>query len=1693
VPFPTLGLKFDLSEIIAANAALKELRAEILQTAEARDRLASKSASSGVVAAAREEAAAQKSVGDAAKSAGAAKKTASEGNKAAILAENAALIEQVERYQKLRQVLTLAQASGKPGASPMYDLMAAKAAAGQITDLDKRTMQGLLEIEKAANAERITQDRALLNSRIGLRSQEAGLDDSYIQANLKRRQAFWAEQAKGEVQASNASRALMRAEAEAENRTFDARTKLLADYERAAALSQNRLFDQQVAADARFLRQEATTEAKFVEMLRLRSAANVPTSPNQVSLYKATAQASNYGPSATAAIAEIEAVNQALADANKAAAGAAFLAELQQLSDFGVKLGPTAAAMKALKAEQLGVGAAAGPMIDGLKKAGHELANVGGMSTRVREGFVLLREAGRGDFTRMAGSLSIEAQALGLMSKILSPMGLLITAVTAAFIGFFVVMEKGAEDVAKFNNALKATGGFAGVIFDDMAESAKKLAEATNNTTTKTLEAIQAVVASGRVGGAAVQETAEAAVRLADLTGQKVDAVVSKLTGMYGNAAQGAAQLNESVHFLTLAQYEQIEALEKAGDRAGAFGLAIHDLADHLRQEGTPEMGFFERAIHDVHTWLDKAIEKVKEFGRSATPLMQVTHDMHNIDTLQNLANQRPNDPTVRQELNDAYAKLQKDQDALAEAQSKAQRDAYAARTADEGIAAHRYLQQVDPSLGGSKARMEQEINDYKSQVAAALRADPNDAIALADQANMEERLRRIRKKYDRADYGGRTHSTSDIQNRLGAQSGRIEGLTSDILNPKVDRVSEINAQIETAGLQAAGGFQYGRRSAFQQTAADNAEQLKRLEILKQVNDELAKQTRAEQTKTEVDKAMAAAQSQASAAQVAYYNSGQSSFSGDILLQQQLVDIQEKAQEQQNALNVAQQAGGRSMESLYADLMGIKGATAEVVTATVGHAQALLDAKNAGDQNAASIKKQQIAEEALVRASQAWDSEQRRIRDLVSDSNLSPVQRDAEAYVRLAANALNAERILAKLPPLSEQEAEAQVRVSAELQKQIEYWAQLKIQIQDSIRSAFIDTGKLDFKGLKDGLKKAFRQAIYDSLIAKPIDIVINASVNMVNQLTTSLFKPFTDQITGGIASIFGQGGAANDNSPMSSLLAPWSATVNKLTDQMSGVQANTAGILGAARSGGGGFFGNLGGAGGVAGLALLASSLIGGKTGSKVSGGIQTGLMAGLGAGLGGSALGALGGALVLNTGALGAGAVGAAGMGLAGLGAGLMALAGPIAIVAGLAAVFLKSKPSNQATLATLTPDSYSVVRTNKSTDETIKAADGLASAIVQGEKLIKDAGIKASQYVTQVDIGTRDVPAITFSGEGKMRLGAVGDAAAAADAALKHLLEGATYVSAAEETMVKSMLAAGASFDAIAEKLKLFAEAQDFLKSIDRDLLKRKDPQAAALAELRDNQIARRQQAIGYYQQGVLSSDDLTTLQGKLKELEKLEIIDALNQFTGATNDATATMQEFADAQKKILDYADGLLTSDLSPLSGVDKFNAAQSAFQTMLAKAQGGDRDALGGITGAADSYLREAKNMYASTSSYGSIFDQVQAALRALAAQPGPTATADGGAPISGDSQAVVSALSALQEAITSNNADLITAIATPANDGPTSQDVQDQTAQVVAALGGVQTAVAQSAEAITTAIYTTGGVETPMSFDQMAAGGYAA
>lgn len=163
------------------------------------------------------------------------------------------------------------------------------------------------------------------------------------------------------------------------------------------------------------------------------------------------------------------------------------------------------------------------------------------------------------------------------------------------------------------------------------------------------------------------------------------------------------------------------------------------------------------------------------------------------------------------------------------------------------------------------------------------------------------------------------------------------------------------------------------------------------------------------------------------------------------------------------------------------------------------------------------------------------------------------------------------------------------------------------------------------------------------------------------------------------------------------------------------------------------------------------------------------------------------------------------------------------------------------------------------------------------------------------------------------------------------------------------------------------------------------------------MKENQ--RRARALGATTQQLARIEYLAALQFNqiINEL-RASIADLANQLYGPEEkeeDSSEDSSSLYDSQSRmyeaaqnmfdsIKDFLDSLEVGELAPGSWDDKLGAAERQFREMLLAAQGGDPEAMEGITEAAQTYLSLAREYFGSTTDYAEVFDFVTGALRSL-------------------------------------------------------------------------------------------------------------
>lgn len=134
------------------------------------------------------------------------------------------------------------------------------------------------------------------------------------------------------------------------------------------------------------------------------------------------------------------------------------------------------------------------------------------------------------------------------------------------------------------------------------------------------------VVGSGAFGGADLSRVATAAARLKQATGHDISETISQFKKLKEDPVNAVAALNDSLHFLTATQYQQISAAQAAGDSQRAAALAMQAYSDAVMQRTAAvqdNLGSLEKAWNWVKNAASGAWDAMLGVGRNPDAAMK--------------------------------------------------------------------------------------------------------------------------------------------------------------------------------------------------------------------------------------------------------------------------------------------------------------------------------------------------------------------------------------------------------------------------------------------------------------------------------------------------------------------------------------------------------------------------------------------------------------------------------------------------------------------------------------------------------------------------------------------------------------------------------------------------------------------------------------------------------------------------------------------------------------------------------------------------------------------------------------------------------------------------------------------------------------------------------------------------------------
>lgn len=210
----------------------------------------------------------------------------------------------------------------------------------------------------------------------------------------------------------------------------------------------------------------------------------------------------------------------------------------------------------------------------------------------------------------------------------------------AAAVGVLgVAYYKGTQEQDAFNKSLILTGNQVGKTSGQLADIAARAGVAANSTTGKAASTLNLLVESGKVAGDSLERVTTAVVKTSEATGIATDKLVDDFNKIAADPVAAITKLNDQYHFLTLATYNQIKALQDEGNQQEAARVATDAYATTMQQRAADiqqNLGFLEKAWNGLAGAAKGAWDAMLNVGRESGGAGRIAEIRKELDWIDN-------------------------------------------------------------------------------------------------------------------------------------------------------------------------------------------------------------------------------------------------------------------------------------------------------------------------------------------------------------------------------------------------------------------------------------------------------------------------------------------------------------------------------------------------------------------------------------------------------------------------------------------------------------------------------------------------------------------------------------------------------------------------------------------------------------------------------------------------------------------------------------------------------------------------------------------------------------------------------------------------------------------------------------------------------------------------------------------------
>lgn len=240
-----------------------------------------------------------------------------------------------------------------------------------------------------------------------------------------------------------------------------------------------------------------------------------------------------------------------------------------------------------------------------------------GLSTGQSPFMVLMQQGGQ--LKDMFGGIGPAIKGVGgYVTGLINPFTLAAAAVGVLGLAYY----KGSQEQDEFYKSLTMTGNQVGKTSGQLADMAARVGVTTDSTTGAAASVLNQLVSAGKVAGDSLERVTTAVVKISDATGIATEKLVGDFNDIASDPVAAITKLNDQYHFLTLATYNQIKALQDEGNQQEAARVATDAYANTMQQRASDiheSLGLLESAWDSLGKTAKSAWDAMLNVGREQT------------------------------------------------------------------------------------------------------------------------------------------------------------------------------------------------------------------------------------------------------------------------------------------------------------------------------------------------------------------------------------------------------------------------------------------------------------------------------------------------------------------------------------------------------------------------------------------------------------------------------------------------------------------------------------------------------------------------------------------------------------------------------------------------------------------------------------------------------------------------------------------------------------------------------------------------------------------------------------------------------------------------------------------------------------------------------------------------------------------